>query len=86
MALETQMLERLSQSVDLLRTQTTALEEIQQTLNRQIALGEEQLRVQNKQLETTDTQSLIACMQLSMSMNLPVDPTILQLVRTRLGL
>ena len=55
MALETQMLERLSQSVDLLRTQTTALEEIQQTLNRQIALGEEQLRVQNKQLETTDT-------------------------------
>lgn len=86
MALETQMLERLSQSVDLLRTQTTALEEIQQTLNRQIALGEEQLRVQNKQLETTDTQSLIAFMQLSMSMNLPVDPTILQLVRTRLGL
>ena len=86
MALETQMLERLSQSVDLLRTQTTALEEIQQTLNRQIALGEEQLRVQNKQLETTDMQSLIAFMQLSMSMNLPVDPTILQLVRTRLGL
>ena len=86
MALETQILERLSQSVDLLRTQTTALEEIQQTLNRQIALGEEQLRVQNKQLETTDTQSLIAFMQLSMSMNLPVDPTILQLVRTRLGL
>jgi hypothetical protein len=79
MALETQMFARLGQIRE-------HLEEIQNSNRKLLALGEERLEVERRQLEGQDTQNLLAWMQLQQGAGRDPDPSLMDIVRKRLRL
>ncbi|WP_247040247.1 hypothetical protein [Arthrobacter rhizosphaerae] len=79
MALEPQIIARLGS----IREHLGKLEESNRKL---IALGEERLEVERRQLEAQDTQNLLGWMQLQQVAGRDPDPSLMDIVRQRLRL
>ena len=73
-----------TQALVFLKETTGHLEQIEQLQRRLLALGEEQLEVERRQLEAQDTQNVLAWLQLQQAQGHTPDPTLVDLVRRRL--
>ncbi|MFC7849382.1 hypothetical protein ACFUTU_13000 [Arthrobacter sp. NPDC057388] len=73
-----------TQALSVLKAGTDHLEQIEQLQRRMLALGEEQLEVERRQLEAQDTQNVLAWLQLQQAQGQAPDPTLVDLVRRRL--
>lgn len=79
MTLEPQIIARL----DSIREH---LEKIEDSNRKLIALGEEHLEVERRQLEAQDTQNLLGWIQLQQGAGRDPDPSLMDIVRQRLRL
>lgn len=62
------------------------LEKIEDSNRKLIALGEEHLEVERRQLEAQDTQNLLGWIQLQQGAGRDPDPSLMDIVRQRLRL
>lgn len=62
------------------------LEKIEDSNRKLLALGEERLHVERRQLEAQDTQNLLGWMQLQQGAGRDPDPSLVDIVRQRLRL
>lgn len=73
-----------TQALVFLKETTGHLDQIEQLQRRLLALGEEQLEVERRQLEAQDTQNVLAWLQLQQAQGHACDQVLVDLVRRRL--